>query len=246
MLGYDVDPRGGKLVVNEAEAAQVRKMFRFYEKDHSVATVLEEVQRRRWKTKSWITKRGSKRAGNPFSKATLLRLLTNAIYIGKVEHKGTIYPGEQAAIVEPDVWETVNTELRKSRRGKNGVTRSPQNALLTGLLFCKSCSQPMMPTYTLKGDRRYHYYVCRSAREKDKGRNVCPTKSVAARMIDESVISQVMAALRTEDIREKLEIPAPDWEAFGERSSGDFVRTIVQRVVYDGASGKVSLELGAK
>ena len=144
----------------------MREIFRLYENHHSMAAVVKELQRRRWTTKSWTTKHGSHHAGSVFDKPTLLRLLTNAIYIGKLEHKGTVYPGEQAAIIEPQLWEEINTELRAARRGRSGTLRTKQNALLKGLLFCRSCDQPMVPTYTSKGDRRYRYYVCRVAQEK--------------------------------------------------------------------------------
>jgi site-specific DNA recombinase len=242
VLGYDVDPRGGRLIVNEKEARRVREIFRLYESRRSVPAVVEELQRRRWTTKSWTTKHGAHHAGAVFQKATLRRLLTNAIYVGKIEHKGTIYPGEQAAIIEPELWEEINTELHAARRGRSGTLRTKQNALLKGLLFCRSCDQPMVPTYTSKGDQRYRYYVCRAAQE--KGRGACPTKSVAARLIEESVVAQVRAALAAEDTRKQLDISETDWRAFGESELGDFVRKIVQRVVYDGTSGAVSLELG--
>ena len=75
-------------------------------------------------------------------------------------------------------------------------------------------------------------------------RSACPTKSVAARLIEESVVAQVRATLTAEDAREQLEISETDWRAFGENQLGDFVQRIVQRVVYDGTSGAVSLELG--
>jgi site-specific DNA recombinase len=180
VLGYDVAPRGGKLLVNEKEARRVREIFRLYATHRSVAAVAEELQRRRWTTKSWTTKRGSRPAGSVFDKVTLLRLLTNAIYIGKVEHKGTIYSGEQAAIIEPELWEEINTELRAARRGRSGTLRTKQNALLKGLLFCRSCEQPMVPTYTSKGDRRYRYYVCGIAREKVRS-SVSPNPSPLAK-----------------------------------------------------------------
>lgn len=42
----------------------------------------------------------------------MLRLLTNPLYLGKVEHSGALYAGEQAALVEPSVWEPIQEELR--------------------------------------------------------------------------------------------------------------------------------------
>ena len=240
VLGYDVDPRGGRLMVNEKEAPRVREIFGLYESHRSVAAVLEEVERRRWTTKSWTTKHGARHEGSCFTKATLLRLLTNALYRGKVEHKDALYAGEHAALVEPEVWEKVNTELRGARRRESRIVRTPQNALLKGLLYCGRCDQPMAPTYTSKGERRFRYYVCRRGRENSG----CAGKRIAACVIEESVIEQVRSALSVEEAREQLHVSETEWQAFAENQSGEFIRTIVRRAVYDGTQGAVSLELG--
>jgi site-specific DNA recombinase len=242
VLGFDVDPQGRGLIVNEKEAQRVREIFGLYESCRSVTTVLEELERRRWTTKSWTTKHGARHAGSAFTKATLLRLLTNAIYLGKVEHKGAVYAGEHAAIVDPEVWEKVNAELRATRRGESRTARTPQNALLRGLLYCGGCVQPMTPTYTAKGDRRYRYYVCRAGRQKST--SGCAAKSIGARALEESVIEQVRCALSTQEARKQLRISESEWEAFAENQSGELIRAIVRRVVYDGARGAVSVELG--
>ena len=152
-VGYDVDPCGGRLIVNDGEAARVREIFKLYAKHRSLANVVAELLRRQWTTKTWATKKGLQRVGSVFDQASLLCLLTNAIYIGKVEHKETMYPGEQAAIIESELWEEINREFRAARRGRSRVLRTKQNALLNGLLLCRSCDQPMVPTYTSKGDR---------------------------------------------------------------------------------------------
>jgi site-specific DNA recombinase len=227
-------------MVNDKESRRVRDIFALFIQHYSVAAVVAELVRRRWKTKSWTSQGGSVHAGRDFAKASLRRLLTNAIYDGKVEHRGTLYPGEQPSIVEPSVWEEVNTALRAGRRTCAGAIRVPQNALLAGLLICKSCQRPMIPTYTAKPGRRYRYYVCRSARQ--NGWNSCPTKSVPARMIEESVLDQLRTALRDSDTREKLNVPETMWQSF-EQEHGLFVRALVKDVNYDGTTGAVSLNL---
>jgi site-specific DNA recombinase len=68
VLGYDVDPRGGRLIVNEGEAAQAREIFKLYAKHRSLAKVVAELHRRQWTTKSWATKKGLQRAGSVFDK----------------------------------------------------------------------------------------------------------------------------------------------------------------------------------
>ena len=144
-------------------------------------------------------------------------------------------------LLRPSVWERVGGELRTARRGRSGMIRTPQNALLTGLLFCGSCGQPMVPTYTSKGDRRYRYYVCRV-----RANGECATRSVAARQIEESVTAQVQTALASADARQQLQIPEDEWEEFSDNPSSDLVRRIVRRITYDGATGAVWMELGDK
>jgi site-specific DNA recombinase len=242
MLGYDIDPQGSRLVVNEWETGRVREIFKLYESYRSVSALQLELQRRGWTTKSWTTKAGRRREGRSFGKPTLLRLLTNAVYSGRIEHKGVFYAGEHPAIIESVVWERVNAELRGARRTAKSLATVPQRALLKGLLYCENCNLPMIPTYTSKGDRRFRYYLCRTA--KNNGRNSCPTKSVAARVIEGSVVEQVRLALDSEKARAELNVSETERQSFDEDRPEEFIRSIVRRVVYEGVTGTVSLELG--
>jgi site-specific DNA recombinase len=230
VLGYDVDPAGGRLIVNEKESRRVQDIFALFVQHRSLSAVVAELVQLRWKTKSWMSQNGTAHAGRAFAKVSLRRLLTNAVYAGKVEHRGEIYPGEHAAIVEPSVWQEVNAELRAGRRTGTGAIRAPQNALLASLLLCKSCQRPMVPTYTAKPGRRYRYYVCRAARQ--NGWSSCPTKSVPARMIEDAVLDQLRTALRASETREQLHVSEPDWQAF-EEGNFELVRALVKEVSYD-------------
>src|SRR5580658_8418438 len=84
VLGYDVDPAGGRLIVNEKEARRVRDIFALFVQNHSLSVVVAELARRKWKTKSRTSQNGTAHVGRAFAKASLHRLLTNAIYAGKV------------------------------------------------------------------------------------------------------------------------------------------------------------------
>jgi site-specific DNA recombinase len=138
------------------------------------------------------------------------------------------------------VWQEVNTELRAGHRTGTDATRVPQNALLAGLLLCKSCQRPMEPTCTAKPGRRYRYYVCRSARQ--NGWSSCPTKSVPARLIEDSVINQLRTALRDSGTRDQLNVTEAQWESF-EQDHAALVRAVVKEITYEGTSGAVSLNL---
>src|SRR5918997_2439713 len=80
-LGYDVRDR--KLVVNEAEAARVRRVFEmFAETGSGVGTV------RRLRDEGLASK-----SGKPLDKGDVYKLLDNRTYAGEVAHKGQVYPG---------------------------------------------------------------------------------------------------------------------------------------------------------
>ena len=125
VLGYDVAPGGGRLVVNEEEAAQVHTIFGLYLEHGALHPVLSEIHKRQWTTKRWTTKDGKVHHGRPFDDQNLQRLLGNVIYAGKVRYQEQTYAGEHAAIVEEGVWAKVQTTLQKSERVRARKMRAP-------------------------------------------------------------------------------------------------------------------------
>jgi len=242
LLGYDVDPGGGRLVVNPKEAQRVREIFELYRRHRSLHTVVAELARRGWTTKVWKSKKGRRHTGRPFTKASLRLLLTNATYAGKVNYRGVVYQGEHSAIVDTALWDQIQVEFRDRQRPKTESTRSEQKALLAGLLFCQSCQRPMVATYSMKGERRYRYYVCHQARQ--NGWKSCPTKAVSAKLIEESLVGQLRVRLNSEAMRRALHLPARDWQAFLHDPAG-LVPALVESVGYEGGSGTVSVRLRA-
>ena len=194
ILGYNVAPEGGKLVVNEDEAARVRAIFDLYLEHQALIPTVQEMARRGWMNKLWRTKRGKERGGHPFDKSSLLRLLSNFAYVGKVNYHGQIYDGEHQAIVGEDLWRNVHGHLR--RNGASGGRRNcnKYGALLKGLLQCAPCGCAMTHAYTARGSKRYRYYVCVHAQK--RGWDTCPTKSVPAAEIERFVVDQIRAVAR--------------------------------------------------
>jgi len=240
VLGYDVDPRGGRLVVNEKEAKYVREIFELYRRHRSLESVADELARLGRKTKSWKSKRGLPHKGRLFTAVSLSRLLTNEIYVGKVEYRGAMYDGEHAAIVALELWELVNAELGKAKRTKTASVRTQQKALLAGLLHCETCERAMFATYSGKRGVRYRYYVCKAAQQ--NGWRSCPTKSVRARLIEDSVVAQLRTRLSLDETRLALQISDPAWQAFLEGDC-ELVRALVEKIRYDGCTGTVSVKL---
>lgn len=189
VLGYDVDPKGGKLIVNEDEAAQVLAIYKLYLKHKAMIPVVQELGRRGWHAKRWITKKGKDRGGKPFIKNSLFRLLTNVIYTGNVAYKGTIYNGEHHGIVDADLWQQVQDILRRNGRTGGKEVRNKYGALLKGFLYCTPCGKGMVHTYTNKNSRRYRYYVCLNAQQ--RGWSSCPSKSLNAQEIESAVVEHI-------------------------------------------------------
>src|SRR6476469_6261479 len=103
MLGYDVDAKS-RLLVNEAEAEQVREIFKLLVETGSLETTLAEMAARGWRQKVCRTRQGKVKGGREFERGALARLLRNVVYRGQVEYEQKLYAGEQAAIVEKEVW----------------------------------------------------------------------------------------------------------------------------------------------
>jgi site-specific DNA recombinase len=154
LLGYDVAPAGGSLVVNPSEARRVCEIFELYRSHRSLAEVVAELSQRGWITKSWKSRSNVRHTGHPFTKASLRMLLSNATYRGKVNYRDVVYQGEHKAIIEPALWDDINQDFT-TRPKPPESPNVPQNAPLAGLLFCKQCRQPMMATYSARRQRRY-------------------------------------------------------------------------------------------
>jgi site-specific DNA recombinase len=188
-LGYDVDPRGQRLVVNEDEAVRVRAIFDLYLQHQALPAVVRELEARGWANKRWTTRAGHDSGGDPFTKTGLRRLLTNVLYVGKVRFKDEVHHGEQPAIVDPGVFQQVQETLRGNGRTGGAPVRNKFGALLKGLLRCVPCGCTMTPAHTSKGDRRYRYYTCTAAQK--KGWDACPSKSIPAAEIEALVVERI-------------------------------------------------------
>lgn len=190
ILGYDVDPRGSKLLVNEDEAARVRTIFELYLEYQSLITTIKELDARGWHNKRWQTRKGHERGGMPFTKTSLYKLLTNVAYTGRIKYKDEVHPGEHSAIVSTDIWQRVQALLNRNGRTGGAAVRNKFGALLKGILRCTACNCAMSPTHSTKsGNKRYRYYVCTGAQK--RGWHTCPSKSIPAGELERFVVSHI-------------------------------------------------------
>jgi len=187
ILGYDVVD--SKLVVNEPEALRVRRIFEMYLKHKGLLGVVRELDSLGWRTKCWMTKKGTTRGGAKFTKSNLHQFLTNVAYVGKIRFKGEVYEAEHEGIAPVDVFDAVQKLLAHNARTGGRDVRKQSRALLGGLLICKPCSRVMSHIYSQQKNKRYRYYVCTRAQK--EGWSACPSPSVPAGQMEAFVVDQI-------------------------------------------------------
>lgn len=191
VLGYDCarERSGGRLLLNKAEAEQVREIFKTYLKEGTLSATVKAIRARGGKTKRYKTAKETFRGGLEFDKSTLQKLLTNVIYLGKMTYKGEVFDGEQPAIVDEDLFGRVQGLLRRNRGSAGRDIRNKCGALLKGLVRCKHCGCAMSHHFATRGNRRYRYYVCVHAQK--HGWRECPAPSLPAKELEDFVVEQI-------------------------------------------------------
>lgn len=158
-LGYGVKDR--KLVVNELEAATVGVIFRHYAELGSVALLKAQLDRLGIVSKRREGAGGRLAGGQHFSRGALYLMLQNRIYQGEITHQGVAYPGQHAAIIDPELWQIVQDKLAANRQDRSLAVGAEASSLLAGLI-ADAGGNPMTPTHAKKRAKRYRYYVSAS------------------------------------------------------------------------------------
>jgi site-specific DNA recombinase len=245
-LGYDIRDR--KLVVNETEAALVRRIFERFVRLGSATKLVAE-----------LTGEGVRhKRGKPIDKGFLYKLLNNRLYIGEAVHKGQSHPGEHDAIIGQNLWDKVHAILGESPRKRASNTRAQTPALLKGLIFGPT-GHAMVPTHTRKAGRLYRYYVSTAVLK--QGRDACPVGRLPAGEIEAAVVGQIRRLLTTPEVtvrtwraarasiaditeaevRDALQELDPVWDELFPAEQARIVQLLVERV--DVAESGISIRL---
>ena len=186
-LGYDVRDR--KLIINEAEAATVRMIFKRFVAIGSATKLAKALVAESVRTKS----------GRPVDKGYIYRLLNSRVYLGEATHKDASYPGEHVAIIDRSLWDKVHSILQTSPRLRAANARARTPALLKGLIFTETgCA--MTPAFTKKGTRLYRYYVSMDViRNRALDENPGPLR-LPAPMVEDAVIGEIHRMIRAPEI----------------------------------------------
>jgi site-specific DNA recombinase len=233
-LGYDVKDR--KLLINQTEAAVVRRIFERFAKG-SVTTIAKELTAEGFRNKY----------GQALDKGRIYKLLNNRVYIGDAVHKGIAYTGEHEAIIPQRLWDMVHAILSEAPRVRANRSRVQTPALLKGLVFGPT-GRAMSPTHTRRGQKLYRYYVSQAV---IKGENDgSPINRVPAAEIERAVVDQLRILLRSPeiivatwraakndlpdlgeaDVRQALQQLDPLWDELFPAEQARIVALLVERV----------------
>ena len=191
-LGYDVVDR--KLIVNEVEAALVRRIYDLYLDKRSAVAVAQALTAEHRTTKHHIASNGNSRGARDWDKNSVLYILSSPIPAGLMPSAGEVYDGAHTAIIERSLYDRVQVLL--AEKGGDRAIRHGRNPeyILTGILRCAICGQAFTPASNRRSNGKvYRYYRC-STRDK-KGKEACASAPLPAMAIEGFVVQRVREAL---------------------------------------------------
>lgn len=196
-FGYCVENR--KLVIDEAAAAEVRKLFRRYLELGSVPALVRELNDPGGATDGCSlsllyadTGQGRRRPAKAVGRGKLYYMLSNPIYIGLVRYGGNVYPGEHEPIIENNIFEAVQAKLVEQAPRERGTPVQRDIHLLNGLLF-DDTGDRLSPIHAGKTGKRYRYYI--SSRLKTGNSGKTDGWRIPASEIEAIILQQIQKLL---------------------------------------------------
>ena len=155
-LGYE--PDGRTLSINHTEAETILTLYGLYEEWGSMNMVLEAATRLRLRSKVRRAPDGSPRGGKIMSRGQLHHILTNPIYAGRIRHKGQVFDGQHAAIIDPERWDALQDQL-SGKAAKPRLTKQYRDPSPLAGKIIDEAGERLTPSHTQKGKTRYRYYI---------------------------------------------------------------------------------------
>jgi site-specific DNA recombinase len=177
-IGYDY--ADGKLVVNEYEAAQVRKIYEWYLGGMSPDKIAERLR-----------DEGYTNRYSSWEDATSIRnVLTSEVYLGTIHFGSVVVENAHEALVSKEVFEKVR-KLRIKRQELFGDSPFQSKYLLASMVFCGRCGSRYFVKHNWGGYKKYTCYArAHTSRGMAKAEN-CDNKNWGLEELEAKVIARV-------------------------------------------------------
>ncbi|HHW06653.1 MAG TPA: recombinase family protein [Clostridia bacterium] len=166
-----------KLVVDPVTSEVVKKIFEMFAEGYGANVIRNELFRLGIKSPS----------DNTFwHKNTILNIIKNPVYIGKLQYGGKVYDAEHEGFIPIELWETCQKILK--RRSETASRSVSSEHLLSGLIKCPKCGRNLNIRYNGRSDNAVRRYVC-------PGRNdsviPCDCIIIDADSIEKSIVEKL-------------------------------------------------------
>lgn len=193
-LGY-TSLKNGHLEIEPHEAELVRLIFDRYLESRSSPDVARWLNDRGHRQKRFVSRRKGETGGKPFTPASIRQVIQNRLYLGEIEHKGEIYPGQNEAIVPLEMFERAQAVMEGNAVNRRGPPlRSQHDYPLTGVAQCECGYALTSSAGTGQMGQIYFYYRCVGL-HKNVG-HACRVRQIRAETLESAVFGVVREAAR--------------------------------------------------
>lgn len=179
--GYEF--KDDQLIVIPYEAMQIKEAFESIATGRTVNSIVKS-----FKSKGYTTQYGQ------WNNDRLNQILRNRVYTGMVKYSDSYYSGDHEAIISEDLFNTVQTELKRRAVNKN-TNPGKATSYLAGLVFCCRCGAKYGRTTKCNSVHKcYSYYSCMSRAHKNKYATKdpnCKNKTYRMSDLDNIVFDQI-------------------------------------------------------
>jgi len=177
-VGYLNDPVTRTIVRDPERFPLVERMFTlFLSEPHSVKQIAT-MARSEW---GMTTPRGRRSGGRPIVLSTVYKIFANPFYAGQIIRRGSVYAGQQEAIITLAQFDRVQEILGRPGRPRPKTHHFP----FTGMIRCGACRSMVTAERKVNAyGSEYVYYRC--SRRSFGPR--CSERSIEARALERQII----------------------------------------------------------
>ena len=173
IFGYRTGP-DGHYIIDEAEAAIVRRVFSLYSQGYSCHSIYQMFKEEGIRN----------RRGQYLANSTIIYIIQNDRYTGIYKYMDIRTPGGMPAIIDKELFDVCQALRAKTIRH---FEKHPGEYLLSGKCFCGYCGSPMHGYSGWSKGKKYFYYMCK----RRKNEKTCKAKLIKKQNLEEKILDLI-------------------------------------------------------